>query len=98
MPIYEYECKKCGHNEERVYNVDKKPEYLDCPKCRIKRALVSIISVPQAMRPDWEPYWDENMGDKPVLVKSRQHRRELKKKRGLRDQYHRKPGMPGQWV
>lgn len=33
--------------------------------------------------PDIQPYFDENLGQEPVLVKSRQHRKRLLKERGL---------------
>jgi len=33
--------------------------------------------------PDIEPYLDENMGQEPVYVKSRRHKMQLLKERGL---------------
>lgn len=32
---------------------------------------------------DIEPYWDDNMGQNPVYVESRQHRKQLLKERGF---------------
>jgi putative FmdB family regulatory protein len=32
MPIYDYECMKCGHVRERYANTNTK--YLKCPKCQ----------------------------------------------------------------
>ena len=32
MPLYEYECKKCGHRFEKIQNFSAEPE-LECPKC-----------------------------------------------------------------
>jgi hypothetical protein len=36
------------------------------------------------MRPNWEPYYDENLD---VIIEGREHRRRLKKERGLIDKY-----------
>ena len=33
MPIYEYECVKCGHVFERLQKVDEGSEGLSCPEC-----------------------------------------------------------------
>jgi len=33
--------------------------------------------------PDIEPYLDENMGDKPMVVRSRRHKNQLLRERGL---------------
>lgn len=95
MPLYDYECEECGRKYEEFFPVDSFPEYI---RCECGKSARKIISKPQDIKPDWEPYWDENLGDEPVLVTSRQHRRELMKQKNLEDQYHRKPGMPGQWI
>ena len=45
MPIFEYQCEKCGHKFEELIFGKKKKVY--CPKCksaRVKR-LVSKISI-----------------------------------------------------
>jgi putative FmdB family regulatory protein len=41
MPIYEYECAKCGNRFEILQRIDEKPE-LHCEKCQgddIRRVL-----------------------------------------------------------
>ena len=35
MPIYEYVCKKCGHQQEVLHKVDEKPR-LACEECGAK--------------------------------------------------------------
>lgn len=35
MPIYEYVCKKCGHQQEALHKVDEKPR-LACDECGAK--------------------------------------------------------------
>ena len=95
MPIYTYECATCGVETDHIYPINDKPETIECPIC--DGVAESIISF-TANRKEWNSYIDDNLGDNPVLIESREHRRELMKKAGLRDQYHHKPGMPGQWV
>jgi putative FmdB family regulatory protein len=33
MPIYEFECGKCGAVYERVMKVDERYDVLECPSC-----------------------------------------------------------------
>lgn len=35
MPIYEYVCKKCGHQQDELHKVDEKPR-LACDECGAK--------------------------------------------------------------
>lgn len=95
MPIYSYKCTECEKEIEKIFSIDEKPGLIECPDCGWPAK--SIISY-TVNRKEWNSYVDDNLGDEPVLVESREHRRELMKKAGLRDQYHHKPGMPGQWV
>ena len=97
MPIYEYECEHegCQAITEKIYSINEKPDFIQCSYClNVARSIIGS----GANRKEWNSYIDDNLGDEPVLVESREHRRELMKKAGLRDQYHHKPGMPGQWV
>ena len=43
MPIYEYECVKCGHVFEKLQKVGEGSENLTCPECMAKnpRKLVT---------------------------------------------------------
>jgi len=36
LPIYEYQCEKCGHEFEREQRITEDPVKV-CPKCRAKR-------------------------------------------------------------
>ena len=42
MPLYEYQCRKCGHRFEKIESVSASPRK-KCPKCRAsaKRLLAS---------------------------------------------------------
>jgi putative FmdB family regulatory protein len=42
MPIYEYECKACGHRQEAIQKMSDDP-LLDCPVCN-KPELKKLIS------------------------------------------------------
>lgn len=43
MPVYEYECRSCGHIFERLQKVGEGYEDLACPECMTKnpRKLVT---------------------------------------------------------
>jgi putative FmdB family regulatory protein len=42
MPIYEYECKSCGHRQEAIQKMSDAP-LVDCPACN-KPELKKLIS------------------------------------------------------
>ncbi len=42
MPIYEYECKSCGHRHEALQKISDEP-LTDCPECH-KPELKKLIS------------------------------------------------------
>lgn len=44
MPIYEYECKACGHRQEAIQKMSDDP-LVDCPACE-KPELKKLISAP----------------------------------------------------
>lgn len=44
MPIYEYQCKACGHHFETIQSFSDDP-LTDCPKCH-KAELGKLISAP----------------------------------------------------
>jgi putative FmdB family regulatory protein len=44
MPIYEYECKKCGHTLEALQKFSDKP-LRECPECG-KHQLKRLVSAP----------------------------------------------------
>ena len=43
MPLYEYRCKKCGHQFEVIQKFSDKPQ-TKCPKCGA--ALEKLLSAP----------------------------------------------------
>lgn len=42
MPIYEYECEKCGHRLEAIHKFSDAP-LVDCPECN-ESALKKLVS------------------------------------------------------
>ncbi len=42
MPIYEYECKDCGHSLEKLQKMSD-PKLVDCPACH-KPSLQKLVS------------------------------------------------------
>ncbi|MCW9025176.1 MAG: zinc ribbon domain-containing protein [Gammaproteobacteria bacterium] len=42
MPIYEYECKACGHALEALQKISDEP-LMDCPKC-YEQELKKLVS------------------------------------------------------
>ena len=45
MPIYEYQCKKCGHRFERMQKMSD-PHPTDCPDCGAKKSVEQLLSAP----------------------------------------------------
>ena len=44
MPIYEYQCEKCGHHLEALQKISDKP-LRECPECG-KHKLARLVSAP----------------------------------------------------
>ncbi len=45
MPIYEYQCEKCGHHLEALQKISDKP-LRECPECG-KHSLKRLMSAPR---------------------------------------------------
>ena len=44
MPLYEYECKNCGHRFEKIQKFSD-PPHTTCPKCN-QEGVQQVISAP----------------------------------------------------
>jgi len=78
MPIYDYQCPHCGIKTNVWAHIND--DCLPCPDCG--QPMTRLIS-PAHIIPDIEPYQDKEMGHEPVVVKSRQHKKQLLRERGL---------------
>ena len=83
MPLYEYQCEDCKEITEEFKKV---AECLVCPTCKCGGNTAKIISKAN-VHPDFEPYLDENIGDEPTWIKSKQHRKQVMKENGVTDGY-----------
>jgi len=79
MPIYEYECRKCGHRFEERRGVDDRHN-VSCQRCGSK--TIGIVIGPVSVHTDLEPYYDVQLG---CHIKSKQHKRSVAKDMGLTD-------------
>jgi putative FmdB family regulatory protein len=52
LPIYEYECKKCGHRFEKIQKFSDPPEK-KCPKCGGKLEKVITAAAVQFKGSGW---------------------------------------------
>ena len=46
MPIYEFECEKCGKRFEQLLGINEPTDDLPCPKCQAKnpRKVLSVFN------------------------------------------------------
>jgi len=78
MPLYDVKCLKCGHVAEISVHIEDRDKAI-CMKCGGQTK--SLISTPNIHI--FQPFIHEDFGDKPVLVKSKRHYRQLCKEHGV---------------
>lgn len=80
MPLYEWRCDTCGHEETTVQSIKQYDEDREIPVCH--GAMVRKISAPY-VQPDIQPYRavavDKKTGKMPVINSRREHREYLKR-------------------
>jgi putative FmdB family regulatory protein len=66
MPIYEYECKACGHRLEEIQSFSDQP-LTKCPQCK-KGKLIKLVSAPsfRLKGTGWYATDFKNSGKPPV--------------------------------
>ena len=77
MPVYEYQCTKCGKKKDKFNRID---DHKKGPKS-CKKVMRQFFGNYHVIG-DLEPYVDENIGESPVVVKSRKHREQLMRQFG----------------
>ncbi len=70
MPVYEYECQRCGRIVENVSRINERLETVQCDKCSgIARRIISLAAVHDD-HPVWiTPRLSESLcseGDRPI--------------------------------
>lgn len=82
MPVHDMECRECGRRVERYVAepcVEEKCEVVGC------EGYMRVVY-------DWgtcnnievfKPYWETNLGDKPVYIESNKHLAKECRERGL---------------
>jgi putative FmdB family regulatory protein len=63
MPIYEYSCRLCGHQCEKIQKITENPLTL-CPACE-KEGLQKLISI-SGFRLKGEGWYATDFKDKPA--------------------------------
>jgi putative FmdB family regulatory protein len=55
MPIYEYECTKCGARFELIRSIADRDNGVQCPECKDEqpRRLCSMFGTVMASRPEF---------------------------------------------
>ena len=71
MPIYEYQCKACGHQQEYLQRLNEAPQ-TKCPKCG-KKSLKKMVTAAgfQLKGTGWYATDFKNSGSKPAADKSK---------------------------
>lgn len=85
MPLYDYKCPECGTT---ITDAWAKIDETTLP-CGCGHTLIRQIGATRS-NPDWQPYYDENLGPlhgNGSVVKSRQHRKELMRQYGIVDKW-----------
>jgi putative FmdB family regulatory protein len=81
VPIYEYECKSCGHVEERWFRMnDHHPKKV---RCSVDGKMARrVVCTNTNIQPVMHEYLDRGMGK---VIKGRTHLREVQKQLGCVD-------------
>lgn len=80
MPLYSYLCSACDKEKDEYRSVSQRNR---CPKCdACDKPMVKIITG-YAVHGDVD-YYDENL---EIRVKSKQHRKQLMRERGVTEKY-----------
>ncbi len=71
MPIYEYQCKSCGHEFESIQKISESP-LKDCPEC-VKPELQKLVSAAgfRLKGSGWYETDFKNKGNKKNLVENK---------------------------
>lgn len=80
MPLYDFTCEKCQKTEEFFMKIADYKRPICCEQEMKRIYSYSVVK-------DLEPYLDENLGVEPTYVKSKKHRKELMRERGVQEKF-----------
>ena len=78
MPLYDFKCQSCGQKHELYAKIEERNATCECGG-----NMDRLITSRYYAHSDLKPYLDEHIGDKPVWVQSRKHRRQLMREHGV---------------
>jgi len=80
MPLYDYRCRSCGRQEERIAKIDETELTCDCggSQDRQLHGRFGIIMGAAGAH----GYYDENLG---VHIRTNTHRREVMREQGVEE-------------
>jgi putative FmdB family regulatory protein len=92
MPVFDFDCPKCGKAREDKFFRQSESTTLLCTKCgtQMKRRLPN-----SRINLDWEPFYDTVT---ETWIQSREHWRQNMKKHGLRPYEGTPDRCKGRWV
>ena len=82
MPIYKYQCNKCGKEIEAFHKVADRYNQ-KCPECKHDMQIVIQPITSHIFKPFWHP----NLDKKPVFIKSKKHLKDEADKRNMTAYY-----------
>ena len=82
MPVYDFRCKTCNKTHEYIAKFEERQKTCECGG-----EMDRLITTRYAVIGDIEPYIDEHIGEKPVVVKSRKHRQQLMRENGVYEKF-----------
>lgn len=81
LALHNFECTSCSHTFE-MYVPDVN-YFVECPKCGMSSKVTFDWGKCNSMD-IFQPYWEENIADKPIYITSKEHLARECKERGLR--------------
>ncbi len=79
MPLYQYECLKCKHQEEKFASIARRMARMKCSKCGSVMNKLIVGSNVEVFK----PMVYEHICETPIFIRTRNHLKEECKKHGV---------------